>query len=347
MTKLVARQKLRYLKLVRASSYLGVAVFFVAFHSGAQSKAGANRAAAEALFNQGRELMSAAKYDEACAKFEASQQLDPGLGTMLNLAECYEKSGRTASAWAEYREAIPLARAAGSTARQDLATERAQALQERLSTLTIRAISGEDTDAHLEVRRDGVALQQAELGAPIPVDPGEHVVEAASPGKKNWSSKVQVAASAKIEVEIPKLQPASAGPSAGSGEPAPPVESAPLSEPQSDSANAGSGQRVTGFVIGSAGIVGIGLGTFFGLRASSKWSDAKAQCSDYPFACSPEGTSLRSSAESAATVSTVAFIAGGALLATGLVIYLTAPKQERAVALGFGPGSAFIKGSFQ
>ncbi|HYQ15411.1 MAG TPA: tetratricopeptide repeat protein, partial [Polyangiaceae bacterium] len=161
--------------------------------------------------------MTTGKYTEACPKFEASQQLDPGLGTMLNLAECYEKTGRTASAWAEYREAIPLARAAGSKARLDLATERAQALQDRLSTLTIRAISGEDDDAHLEVRRDGVAVQQAELGAPIPVDPGEHVVEAVAPGRQPWSSKVQVGAdSAKVSVEIPKLQaesaPASAAP---------------------------------------------------------------------------------------------------------------------------------------
>jgi thioredoxin-like negative regulator of GroEL len=117
--------------------------FSFALHGSAQTKSGSNRAAAEALFNQGRDLMTAGKFVEACPKFEASQQLDPGLGTMLNLAECYEKTGRTASAWAEYREAIPLARAAGSKARQDLAVERAKALEERLSTLTIRAIAGE------------------------------------------------------------------------------------------------------------------------------------------------------------------------------------------------------------
>src|SRR3954465_9465866 len=94
----------------RVSFFLGVTVFSIALNAGAQGKSGGNRAAAEALFNQGRDLMTAGKFVEACPKFEASQQLDPGLGTMLNLAECYEKTGRTASAWAEYREAIPLAR---------------------------------------------------------------------------------------------------------------------------------------------------------------------------------------------------------------------------------------------
>lgn len=320
-------------------------MFSIALQAGAQGKSGGNRAAAEALFNQGRDLMTAGKYIEACPKFEASQQLDPGLGTMLNLAECYEKTGRTASAWAEYREAIPLARAAGSKARLDLATERAQALQERLSTLTIRAINGDDPDPHLEVRRDGVAVQAAEFGSPIPVDPGEHVIEAVSPGKQPWSSKVQVAGNAaKVSVEIPKLQ-ASADPAEATT--APVVTTTTSSSAAPSDKPVGSAQRMTGLVFGGVGVVGLGLGTFFGLQASSKWSDAKGKCTDYPYGCGAEGADLRSSAHSQATLSTVAFVAGGALLATGVVLYLTAPSQKQSVALGFGPGSAFVQGSFQ
>jgi len=323
-------------------------VFSIALQAGAAGKSGGNRAAAEALFNQGRDLMTAGKLAEACPKFEASQQLDPGLGTMLNLAECYEKTGRTASAWAEYREAIPLARAAGSKARLDLATERAQALQERLSTLTIRAMSGDDEGVHLEVRRDGVALQEAELGSPIPVDPGEHVVEAVAPGKQAWSSKVQVTGdAAKVSVEIPKLQAAGdqAQPATTTATPA--VATTPENTPPTSDKPSGSAQRTTGLVFGGVGVVGIGLGAFFGLQASSKWSDAKKKCSDYPYGCSADATDLRSSAHSAGTVSTVAFVAGGALLATGVVLYLTAPTKKQSVALGFGPGSAFVQGSFQ
>jgi serine/threonine-protein kinase len=324
-------------------------VFSVALHGAAQSKAASNRAAAEALFNQGRSLMSAGKFNEACPKFEASQQLDPGLGTMLNLAECYEKTGRTASAWAEYREAIPLARAAGSKARQDLATERAQALEERLSTLTIRAMSGDENDPQLEVRRDGVPLQQAELGSPIPVDPGEHVVEAVAPGRLSWSSKVKVGPdAAKVSVEIPKLKPADAEHPATASAPVVTTTTTTTSttEPPADKPVNGTAQRTTGLVFGGAGVVGLGLGTFFGLQASSKWSDAKSKCTDYPFNCGAEGTDLRSSAHSAATVSTVAFVAGGALLATGVVLYLTAPSNKQNVALAVGPSAAFVQGSF-
>src|SRR5512139_1741852 len=54
-----------------------------------------DKAAAEALFDEGRKLMAEGKYAAACAKLEASQKLDAGVGTQLNLADCYEKSGKT------------------------------------------------------------------------------------------------------------------------------------------------------------------------------------------------------------------------------------------------------------
>jgi hypothetical protein len=211
--------------------------------------------------------------------------------------------------------------------------------------LTIRAMSGDDVGAHLEVRRDGVALQEAELGSPIPVDPGEHVIEAVAPGKRAWTSKVQVTGdAAKVSIEIPKLQ------ATGSAEPttAPVITTAGgNTAPAATKPAAGSAQRVAGLVIGGVGVVGVGLGTIFGLQASSKWSDAKAACTDYPFDCGVGARDRQSNARSAATVSTVGFIAGGALLATGLVLYFTAPKQRESVALGIGPGSAFVQGSFQ
>lgn len=311
----------------------------------AQASAG-SRVAAEALFNEGRALMAKGAFSQACPKFEASQQLDPGLGTQLNLAECYEKLGKTASAWAEYKEAIPLARAAGSKVREDLASERAQALESRLSTLTIRALSGLNAAA-LEIRRDGVPVQPAELGSAIPVDPGPHTVEASAPGKKKWSSTVQVADAAKLAVQVPALAPDAAASSTGTV-PAPgasgPVSvataAAPLAQP-------GSAQRTTAVIVGAAGVVGVGLGTLFGLQAKADWSDAKNHCPTFQ-SCDARGVELHSSASSKATVSTVAFIAGGAALAVGAALWFTAtPSKKERVAFGFGPGAAFVRGSFQ
>ena len=54
-------------------------------------------AAARALFTEGRTLMEAERFDEACPKLEESLRLDQGIGTQFNLAHCWEKQGRTAS----------------------------------------------------------------------------------------------------------------------------------------------------------------------------------------------------------------------------------------------------------
>ena len=290
------------------------------------------------------------RYAEACPKFEASQQLDPGLGTLLNLADCYEKLGKTASAWAEYRDAIPLARAAGSKVRLDLATSRAAALESRLSKLTIRVSSATSAVPGLEIRRDGAVVLQAELDSALPVDPGSHTLEASAPGKQRWSTTVQIAADTpNVVVEVPALTEAAdvktTAAVAATKSPAPKPESKPEGSPAE---HAGSSQRTVAIVVGAVGVAGLGVGTAFGILAKNKWSDAKAKCSNYPSACSPEGIDLNSTANSQATISTVAFIAGGAAVAAGAVLWFTAgSKGSNQVAVGFGPGAAFVNGSFQ
>ena len=289
--------------------------------------------------------MAKKRFSEACPKFEASQQLDPGLGTLLNLADCYEKQGKLASAWAEYREALPLARASGSKLRQDLATERAAALESRLSTMTIRIMGGGQDSTALEVRRDGVPVQPAELGSAIPVDPGEHTVEASAPGKQKWSSRYQVSADAtKLAVEVPTLA-SEASPEA-TPKPAAPASGERGATAHTASARSGSTQRTVAVVVGAAGVVGLGLGTVFGLQAKSTWADAKSHCPSYPYGCDTEGVDLHASSNSKAAVSTVAFIAGGAALAVGAVLWFTAGSaRQESIAVGVGPGAAFIRGN--
>ncbi|MFM2417004.1 MAG: hypothetical protein RL385_1727, partial [Pseudomonadota bacterium] len=65
----------------------------------------ADKAAAEALFDRGLQLLRDGKVSEACSALEESESIEPGIGTMLYLADCYERLGRTASAWALFREA--------------------------------------------------------------------------------------------------------------------------------------------------------------------------------------------------------------------------------------------------
>jgi hypothetical protein len=90
-------------------------------------------ARADALFEQGKQLRAAGKIAEACSKFAASKELARGVGIILHLADCYERVGATASAWAEYREAAELARERGD-ARGDVAERRAAALEPKLAS---------------------------------------------------------------------------------------------------------------------------------------------------------------------------------------------------------------------
>src|SRR6185436_13105064 len=96
---------------------------------GHEASAQSDSAAARALFTEGRQLMSAEKYAEACPKLEESLRLDPGMGTRFNLAHCWEKIGRSASAWAMFLDVAAAARAAGQQQRDTAAKERAAALE--------------------------------------------------------------------------------------------------------------------------------------------------------------------------------------------------------------------------
>jgi len=90
-----------------------------------------------------------------------------------------------------------------------------------------------------------------------------------------------------------------------------------------------STQRTVALTVGGAGVVGLVIGGIFGAQAISKNSDSKAYCMQAsPDLCYPQGLSLRSDAQSAATVSTAAFVAGGALAAGGIVLWLTAPSSK-------------------
>ena len=130
----------------------------------------ADVAAAQALFEQGRSLMARERPQDACPKFEESQRLDPALGTEFNLANCYEKIGKLASAYALYTEVAATARATGQQQREEVARQRAEAVKPKLTKLVIVAPPG--SAGQLRVERDGREIGEAQWGFPVPVDPG-------------------------------------------------------------------------------------------------------------------------------------------------------------------------------
>ncbi len=282
------------------------------------------RATAEALFQQEAELMEQKKFSEACEQFAASQELDPGLGTTLYLADCYEQAGKTASAWALFQEAADGARRAQQSDREQIATERAASLKARLSKLELR-VSAAHRVPGLELRLNDVPVPTVSWNAPLPGDPGQTRVEARAPGKKPRVIELKVAPGpASQVVEVGELA------------------NAPQSL-SSDSANAlsaklaphdpGATQRTIGYVVGAVGVVGLAVGGYFGYRAMTLNKQSKGECrADDPNACTSEGAATRSDAKTAATLSTITGISGGVLLGTGITLVLTAPSAAPSAA---------------
>jgi hypothetical protein len=299
----------RLLSLLVATAMLSGSVPAWSQRSGIDSKA-----AAEALFDHAKRLHAQGRYAEACPKFAESQKLDAGIGTLLYLADCYEKNGQTASAWAGFREAAAAAKAANQLDREKIARDRAVAIEPSLSRLTITVEASNTLDG-VEVTRNGTPVGKALWGTPIPVDPGRHRIEASARGKKPWSARVDVGSSAaNASIHVPRLVEA------------PKTPEQPATDP--DGGSDGSGQRAVGLVLGGLGVVGIGVGAAFGVQAISKDSDADGFCDDDdPSRCQQEGVDLGDQAATAATLSTIAFGVGAAALVAGAVVFFTAPKS--------------------
>jgi len=282
------------------------------------------RATAEALFQQAAQLMEQKKFSEACEQFAASQELDPGLGTTLYLADCYEQAGKTASAWALFQEAADGARRAQQADREQIATDRAQRLKGRLSKLELRVPAARRVPG-LELRLNDAPVPSVSWNAPLPLDPGQTRVEARAPGKKPWSIQLNVADGPSNQVvEVAEL--------ADAPKPLASETANALSEKLAPR-DPGSTQRTIGYVVGAVGVVGLAVGGYFGYRALTLNKDSKANCrADDPNACTPEGVAAREDAKTAGTLSTVSSIGGGALLATGLTLVFTAPSLAPARA---------------
>jgi len=291
---------------------------------------GTSEAAATALFDEGRRLMGEHKFAEACPKLAESERLAPSGGTLLNLADCYEHTGQTASAWVAWKDVASRANAAGKADVEKRALTKAAALEPALSKLTIAVDTASDVPG-LEVKRDGVAVGHTEFGLAIPVDPGAHVIEASAPRKKAFSAKVDVVArqtDARVAVTLeddPSALAPPPVPETSTTTTVPPAASPPPTEPQ---ALGGTAVKVIGVVVGGVGVAGLALGSVFALDAKSKNDQAlQPQNCRTSSLCTQTGLNLTSDARTSAAESTIAFAVGGALVAGGILMWVVAPSS--------------------
>ncbi|MEO8796371.1 MAG: tetratricopeptide repeat protein, partial [Polyangiaceae bacterium] len=307
-----------------------------------------NKADAQAAFELGRKLVLRGKFAEACPKFEESERLDPGLGTMLFLADCYEKTGKTASAWGQFREAEAIA-IKESDSREQIAHDRAIRLEPKLSKVILQVDPANKVEG-LHVTRDGDDIGEGVWNTPLPIDPGPHELGASAPGKTPWTEHVEIANDAStITVAIPKLadEPNAVAPLV-----AVPIRG-PVEPPPEEPKNRGNTQRILGLSAMGVGVAAGIVGTVFGVVAKSKNATSNdGPCNANTNLCvSQQGVDERSAAKTDALVSTIAFIGAGVFVAGGAVLYFTAPTSKRPVAglvPSIGPQSAGLQlgGSF-
>lgn len=294
-----------------------------------------DRALASVLFEEGRALMAEGKTAEACAKLETSQRLDPGGGTLLNLALCHEALGRTATAFAELVEARGVARRDGRSDRETLAQEHLDAITPRLSYLVVRVPAAPPPG--FKVTRDSSDLAQSAWGVRAPVDPGAHRVEATAPGYAPFARDVAITGEAQtIEVDVPPL--VALPPVA----PPPPPLAPALPPPRPAPPPAESGLRplqIGALTSGGAAVVALGIGSVAGIIAANHRADSEEADPDCSSDCPEDAVIANEKAGDAADGATGAFIAGGVLAAAAIVMWLVdddappAPSGARAASL--------------
>ncbi len=232
------------------------------------------KAAAEALFEEGKRLKKEGKFLEAAQKLEQSQKLDPGIGTLLHLAEAYEKAGLTASAWGNYREAAAIAQKEAD-AREKVATERAAKLEPKLARLRVE-LGANAAIPGLVVKRDRVTLDAAAAAVALPVDAGSVVVEVSAPGYQSFGQTLTVADEQQLVVQVPPLAKVPAPPPPDAAKPAklvvvPPPEPPPVDERPKQ-------LRIASLGLGIASVVTAGATVGLVARAMSLNRDAAAHC---------------------------------------------------------------------
>jgi hypothetical protein len=303
---------------------------------------------AEALFAEGRRLMSSGNYEAACPKLADSEALDPAPGTALNLAVCYKKQGKLATAWAAFQSAQALATRAGQNDRAKAAKKEAAALEPKLSRLTF-AVPETSQVPGLEISCDEHAILASAWGLPLPRDGGGHDIVASAPGRVTWRTHVELKESGeRLSVEVPKLEEVPSSPSALHRSP-------PATHPEAQNRGPSAGQlsatsdaetaqgsawstpRVIGLTVGAAGVATIAAGGVLAAVATSKFDTAKGEHGD---ARASDSATAVHMANTAGVVMGI----GAGVAAIGVVVWFVSPNAQTQV--GTNGREVLLRGSF-
>lgn len=275
-----------------------------------------DKSKADSLFKQGKKLMGEKKYSEACEAFEKSQALDPGIGTQLNIAKCFEDWGKLSRALKAYRAAEKMANDAHDS-RADKIQGLITDLEPQVPRLTIHTPKGASTD---KVTIDGAPA--GDLSVPLTLDPGPHTIvyPNAEGHTKTKVVPVERGGSSDVTLDLP-----TAATTVVDSNPPPP----PPPPPPPAQADPGHGYKLAAYAVGGAGIVAIGVSSYLTLSARSQYNDAlKAHCGGMTNGCDAVGLTDTHDARHKANIATIVFSAGLAAVGGGVALYLLAPSHH-------------------
>lgn len=294
---------------------------------GYSAPASAASPAAEALFREGRRLMAKNQIDQACSKFAESQRVEASTGTLLNLAACHAKQGKTATAWGEFAQALAAAKKESDALRVDFAEAQIAALEPKLSKLIVSAVA---PASGMSISIDGSAVV---LDSPLPFDPGSHAVEATAPGRRPFTIQVELAATAETKtVRIPEL--------AREPPAAPSAAKTPAQVPLSPRGTGGASTDELGdqpqkwrkplaYSLGGLGLAALGVGSYLALAARNELTDAENDNALCPGkVCAPRGREQVDAAGMKANIATGAFVGGIAAGAVATYLLLSQPAAR-------------------
>jgi hypothetical protein len=295
----------------------------------------AERETARRLMDEGKEKTKQNDLKGALAAYQKAHAIMHVPTTGVALARTHLALGHLIEARDTALEVSRFPRERGEPAVFEQARSEARDLEAqvkpRIPTLRIKVNGGPPASFNI----DGASVSIALLEAPVAVNPGHHVVTAVSKDGGEGSAEVDVLESEQKAVEVTLA--GTAPKATDHGPAAPPPEQSP------SGGGAGKVLAIGGFGLA---IVGVGVGTVTGLLARSAADRVKPACENN--ICDPSVKSDLDSSRSLATVSTVAFIAGGVGVAMG-VVGLLLPSARPATGFvrpSVGPGSIGVEGAF-
>lgn len=292
----------------------------------------AQQPAADPVFDEGRTLLDAGRFAEACEKFKTTYEQKPTAGKAFNLSVCEEKQGHLLRASQWMSDGLSLL--SPTDERRPGAADRRDALEKRLGRVIVTLPAG--TPPGVEVTVDGARV---EVGARAPLDPGNHHVQARLAGHRDGETDITIQEGASLQVALgpgPALVESPRSPAREKSPPPPP----PLPGPRS------SGQRIAGAAItglGAASLIGFGITAGLVAKKHSDFTDPTQSASRDENAKAGKNLEIAEA---------VLLAVGIAAAGTGVVLIATSPRSSTSarivptIRVGSQEGTLGLRGTF-